>query len=230
MRIAFTALLVCGAMSLGCSKAADTSTAAKPAEGGAAAAESSDSSAADAPADATEEIVEGIKIGPDNAKIGFVGKHAGAEPNPRTGGFERFEGVAELTDDGKSLKSVTVEIEADSLWTQFGNLTNHLNSEDFLDTRAFPTASFKSTKIEPGAKEGEVNITGELTLHGVTREITFPATVSVTDGKVDLKSNFVLKRSEFGMDKKLEGVIDDVDLEIVLGEKTEKLPEQAGPG
>lgn len=229
MRIAFTALLVCGAMSLGCSKAADTSTAAKPAEGGAAAADSSDSTASDAPADATEEIVEGIKFGPDNAKIGFIGKHVG-EPNPRTGGFERFEGVTELTEDGKSLKSVTVEIEADSLWTQFGGLTTHLNSADFLDTREFPTASFKSTKIEPGAKEGEVNITGELTLHGVTKEITFPATVSVTDGKVDLKSNFVLKRTEFGMDKKLEGVIDDVELEFVLGEKTEKLPEQAGPG
>lgn len=224
MRIAFTALLVCGAMSLGCSKAADTSTAAKPAEGGAAAADSSDSTA-----DATEEIVEGIKFGPDNAKIGFIGKHVG-EPNPRTGGFERFEGVTELTEDGKSLKAVTVEIEADSLWTQIGGLTTHLNSEDFLDTRAFPTASFKSTKIEPGAKAGEVNITGDLTLHGVTKEITFPATVSVADGKAELKSKFVLKRSEFGMDKKLEGVIDDVELEIVLGEKTEKLPEQAGPG
>jgi polyisoprenoid-binding protein YceI len=220
MRIAFAALLMFGTLSLGCTKATDTAT--TPAADGAA---STDTDAAEtetsATADGEETAAGGYKFGPEEAKIVFVGKHVG-EPNPRTGHFEKFEGVATLDDEGKTVEAVEVEIAADSLWTPIDNLTNHLNAEDFLDTREFPTATFKSTKIEPGEGEGVVNITGDLTLHGVTKEITFPANVKVVDGKVELTSTLVLKRTEYGMDKNLDKVVEEVDLEIVIGEKTER--------
>lgn len=228
MRFALSALLVCGAMSWGCAKKTDTASA--PAAGGSTATESTDAAAGSSSADGAEAPEGAVKFGPENAKIVFVGKHTTPDPNPRTGHFEKFEGFATLDDEGKKLEAIEVEIAADSLWTPIDKLTGHLNTADFLDTREYPTANFKTTKIAPGEKEGEVKITGDLTLHGVTKRISFPATVKVTDGAVELKSTFVLKRTEFGMDKNLEGVVDEVDMQIVIGEKTERPAEQPAPG
>src|SRR5207247_1917380 len=77
---------------------------------------------------------------PENSKIEFVGTHVGAKPDPRTGGFEKFTGRAEVDPATKTLKSLSVDIETGSLWTQFPMLTNHLNSPDFFDTREYPAA------------------------------------------------------------------------------------------
>jgi len=218
--------LVCGLVCLGCGKAIESgSSTATPAAG--TAADGAEDVASDSSTSASaDDAAADFAFGPENAKIMFVGTHVGAEPKPRTGGFEKFNGTAKLDADGK-ITAVTVDIQTDSLWTQHSGLTTHLNTPDFLDTREHPTARFESTKIEPGAGEGEVTITGNLTLHGVTKEISFPAKLGVADGKPTLHAEFPLKRTEFGMDKKLEGVHDEVAMTIAIGEKTEKLPEAA---
>jgi polyisoprenoid-binding protein YceI len=230
MRATLGLWIACGLVCLGCGKPATIGPAAAPS-----AETASTSAAADGEEAATDttsaSATEGeFAIGPENTKIGFVGTHVGAEPKPRTGGFEKFSGVAKLDADGK-IASVVVDIAADSLWTQHPPLTAHLNAPDFLDTREYPTAKFVTTKFEmvPNGPVGEdsVMVTGDLTLHGVTKEITFPAKLAVADGKPTLHAEFTLKRTEFGMDKKLDGVNDEVAMTIVIGEKTEKLPETA---
>lgn len=230
MRLTFGWLILATVITVGCNKpaATDEGAAAPPAAEGAAADGAADESSA--AADATEPAEGAIKFGPENAKIGFVGIHMGDKPDPRTGGFEKFTGEAELDAEGKTLKSITAEIDTTSLWTQFDGLTAHLNGADFLETQEHPTATFTSKKIEPGAANGEVTITGDLTLHGVTKEFTFPAKFEVKDGKPTLNATFKLKRSEFGMDKLTDKVGDDVDMEIVLGQPTEKLPPIKAPG
>ncbi len=159
---------------------------------------------------------------PDNMKIAFVGTHSGDKPDPRTGGFGKFMGKAEVDSAAKTLKAVSAEIETDSLWTQIEKLTNHLKSADFFDVREHPQAAFKSTRIEASdAAAGSVRITGNLTLHGVTKEISFPATVSISDAGLTLTSKFTIDRSEFGMDFGAGKVENQVSLTVVIGEKTE---------
>jgi len=120
--------------------------------------------------------------------------------------------------DGKALKSVSLEIDTASLFTQFDMLTTHLKSPDFFEVRRFPTAKFESTKIESGS--GGNVITGKLTLHGVTKEVIFPAKVEVTDAGLKLVSEFTINRLEFGINYDPKKVEDKVALTVVVGEKS----------
>jgi len=162
-------------------------------------------------------------LAPENTKIVFVGTHSGPKPDPRTGGFGKFTGKAEVNADAKTLKAVSVEIETGSLWTQFPMLTNHLKSADFFDVREHSQAAFQSNKIEAGAAGASsiVTITGNLTLHGATKEISFPATVRITDAGLTLSSKFTIDRTEFGMTFGEGKVEKEVSLTVVIGEKTE---------
>jgi polyisoprenoid-binding protein YceI len=153
---------------------------------------------------------------PQNTKIQFVCAHVGAKPDPRKGGFGKFSGTAVM--DGKSLKSVNLEIDTASLFTEFDMLTTHLKSPDFFEVRRFPTAKFESTKIEAGA--GGSQITGKLTLHGVSKEVSFPAKVEMTDAGLKLVSEFTINRREFGINYDPKKVEDKVALTVVIGEKT----------
>src|SRR3954466_8211575 len=132
---------------------------------------------------------------PQNTKIQFVCAHVGAKPDPRKGGFGKFNGKAVV--DGKALKAVSLEIDTASLFTEFDMLTTHLKSPDFFEVRRFPTARFESTNTESGA--GGSQITGKLTLHGVTKEVSFPANVEVTDLGVKLAGEFSINRLDFGI-------------------------------
>jgi polyisoprenoid-binding protein YceI len=159
-------------------------------------------------------------LSPDNSKIVFVGEHAAPKkPDPRTGGFAKFKGEAAV--EGKTLKSVTVDIDTESLWTEIGGrLTNHLKSADFLETRQFPTAKFASTKVET-AEGGKAKITGNLTLHGQTKEVSFPATVAVTDKGLTLASEFKIDRTNWGINYGPDQVVKEVTLKVAIGEKTQ---------
>jgi len=156
---------------------------------------------------------------PANSKIQFVCAHSGDKPDPRIGGFAKFTGKAEVDPATKALQSVAVDIDTTSLFTQIDKLTTHLKSADFFEVRQYPTAKFVSTKIAPGAG-GKATITGQLTLHGVTKEISFPATVAVNDQGLSLKSQFSIDRTQFGMDYGQGKVENKVDLTVVIGEKT----------
>ena len=162
-------------------------------------------------------------LSPDNTKIQFVGTHSPPkQPDPRTGGFAKFKGKAEVDAATKSLKSVSVEIDTASLFTEIGEkLTNHLKSPDFFEVKAYPKATFESTKVTAGEK-GKAIITGKLSLHGVTKEISFPATVEVGEKGLTLTSEFSIDRTQFGMTYGLVegGVEPKVSMKVVVGEKT----------
>lgn len=165
---------------------------------------------------------------PENTKIEFVGTHMPPkQPDPRTGGFEKFTGKLQVDAAAKALRSVSIEIDTTTLWTEVGGrLTDHLKSPDFLEVRQYPTIKFESTKIEPAGGEGKARITGKLTLHGVTKEISFPATVQVGEGGLVLNSEFSFDRLEYGINYSPEQVAKKVAISVVVGEKTQ--PRQGG--
>ena len=162
-----------------------------------------------------------VTLSPENSKIVFAGKQASAE-EPGVGGFERFAGTLEVDQAALVLKSVSLEIETGSLWTQLEQQAAELKSGDFLDVQEHPTATFKSTDIKP-SQQGEHTITGALTVHGVSQEIRFDATVQFRESGVTLDAEFGIDRSDFGMNSRPDHIANEVSLTAIVGQKTESL-------
>jgi polyisoprenoid-binding protein YceI len=91
------------------------------------------------------------------------------------GQFEKFSGT--ITANGSDPNSVKIEatVDAASVNTRAEKRDNHLKSPDFLDVAKYPAITFKSTKIEPDG-DGKWKVTGDLTLHGVTKPVTLEIT------------------------------------------------------
>jgi polyisoprenoid-binding protein YceI len=100
-------------------------------------------------------------------------------------------------------------------------LEKHLRDKDFFWSSQYPTASFDSSSIEASAKKGEHthDVKGQLTLRGVTKTITFPATITLSKEKVSGKAKFAINRKDFGIEYpgKVDDLIrDNVVLEVTL--------------
>jgi polyisoprenoid-binding protein YceI len=139
---------------------------------------------------------ETYKITPENSKIEFTASKVTGSHN---GSFQRFTGGINYA--GTPEKSaVKIGIEMNSVTTDAPDLTKHLQTPDFFDVQKFPQASFVSTDIKPGGEKGATHtVTGNLTLHGVTKAITFPATITVSPGVVNVESSFAINRKDFGI-------------------------------
>ncbi len=87
------------------------------------------------------------------------------------GEFRQVSGKIEADDKDLGHSSIDVVIQATSVDTQNEKRDGHLRTADFLDVEKFPTITFKSKRIT-AAGEGKWAVVGDLTLHGVTREIT----------------------------------------------------------
>ncbi len=88
-----------------------------------------------------------------------------------TGQFRDFNGTVELDLQDPTRSSVSFAIKAASLDTANSRRDDHLRSADFFDVQKYPEITFKSKRI--ARKSGSTyEVTGDLTLHGVTREIT----------------------------------------------------------
>src|SRR5437868_5605492 len=87
------------------------------------------------------------------------------------GGFEKLSGTLQLDSSDITKSSIQASIEAASVNTREPQRDAHLKSADFFDVEKYPTLDFKSTKVE---KDGEeLKVTGQLTIHGVSKEVVF---------------------------------------------------------
>src|SRR5262249_61420639 len=86
------------------------------------------------------------------------------------GHCKNISGTLEIDPEHPEQASAQVTFDAASLWTGQPGRDDHLRSEDFVHVERFPTISFRSTKVEPGARN-EYRVTGDLTIRGVTRPV-----------------------------------------------------------
>lgn len=130
----------------------------------------------------------------ESSKVEFTGSKVTGK---HEGGFKTFQGEIGLVDNNPEKSSVRVDIQTDSVYADDEKLTGHLKSDDFFDVTKFPEASFRSTSIQKAGDK--YNLTGDLTLHGVTKNITFPADITVGSEAVTAKAEFSIKRTDFGI-------------------------------
>ena len=138
-----------------------------------------------------------LSISPENSKVEFV---AAKVTRSHTGAFKKFTGSIDFVADSLESSRVTIDIDTSSVVTDEDQLTAHLKTPDFFDVARFPKATFVSTKIEKGSTGGNThNVTGNFDLHGVTKSISFPATIQVTSDSVSVNSEFAINRKDFGL-------------------------------
>ena len=132
------------------------------------------------------------KLTGENTKIEWTGTK---KDGKHTGGFSKVSGSIDT-----EKKTLDVTIECDSITCSdepSGKLVEHLKGKDFFDVKTNPKATFKATKVE---KDGDkVKVTGDFTLCGKTKAITFPATLGEKDGTLTLTAEFKINRTDYGM-------------------------------
>jgi polyisoprenoid-binding protein YceI len=136
-------------------------------------------------------------ITPASSKIEFVGSKVTGSHN---GSFEEFDGAIDYVNNDPTKSRVNIRMDVNSIKTDDPNLTKHLLTPDFFDVAKFPEASFVSTEIKPGGDKGASHtVTGNLTLRGVTKAVTFPATISITPDAANVDADFAINRKDFGI-------------------------------
>lgn len=170
---------------------------------------------AQAPVAAPAPTVKASEVVPFDAKtskVTFVGSKV---TGSHTGSFGTFDGRIELTDGKPEASLVKVDIDMKSVDTDTPKLTGHLKSGDFFDVEKYPKATFVSTKIVPGGEKGATHtITGNLELRGVTKSVSFPATITVGADAVKATAEFSIDRTQWGIT--YEGMADNLIRKDVL--------------
>jgi polyisoprenoid-binding protein YceI len=107
-------------------------------------------------------------IDADHSSVQFKVKHLMVS-NVK-GNFNKFSGAVTIDDADITKSKVDVTIDAASIDTANAKRDEHLRSPDFFDVAKYPTLKFVSTKVAK-AGEGRLKVTGNLTIHGVTKEV-----------------------------------------------------------
>jgi polyisoprenoid-binding protein YceI len=124
----------------------------------------------EAPSVAVDDITGDYTIDPSHSTIGFSARHAMV--TKVRGSFTDFEGTAHVDTTTPANSSVSVSIKAASVTTGNEQRDGHLKTPDFFDVENYPQITFVSTNVERDGSEWE--ITGDLTINGVTKSITIP--------------------------------------------------------
>ena len=134
------------------------------------------------------------------------------------GRFNDVSGTFSLDRDDPAKSSFQLTINVDSVDTANEKRDEHLRQPDYFDTKQFPTIDFQSTKVK--AVDGGYEVTGNFTMHGVTKEITFPfmggeEVEKMGAKRVGFATELRLKRSDFNFDPQAIGNIGDEAVIII---------------
>jgi polyisoprenoid-binding protein YceI len=159
------------------------------------------------------------KIDPVHSTVLFKIKHLGTSWT--IGRFDTLAGEVSFDEAKPENSKVRCEIDTASVDTNNKKRDSDISGADYLSVKEFPKMTFASTKV---AKAGEkFSISGDLTLHGVTKSITFTAEkVGSSDIKemggprLGFYAETSIKRSDFGMKNMLEGASDEVALTLAI--------------
>ncbi|MBK9740765.1 MAG: polyisoprenoid-binding protein [Actinobacteria bacterium] len=140
-------------------------------------------------------------IDPTHTNLGFSARHAMVAKVRGT--FAEFAGSFTIDGDNLAASSAEVTIQVASIDTKTADRDAHLKSPDFLDAETFPTITFVSTAV--AAKGDDVVITGDLTIHGVTKSVDVAYEfIGISQDpwgqtKIGFEGSTKISRKEFGL-------------------------------
>ena len=157
-------------------------------------------------------------IDPTHSEIGFKVKHMMI--STVTGHFEKFDATVESESDDFQNASIEFSAVIDSINTKNSDRDAHLKSDDFFGTEAHPTAQLVITQVGVDAAGG-YQVTGDLTIKGITQPVSFPMTVADNTAKASLKIDRTLYDIRYGSNNFFENLGDkainnEFDLEVTL--------------
>jgi polyisoprenoid-binding protein YceI len=148
----------------------------------------------------TETLTGTWVIDPSHSEAGFTTRHAGIAKV--RGSVAITEGTIVVGDD-LATSSVTAVLDPATIDTRDANRDGHLRSADFFDTEDFPTWTFVSTSV--AAQGGDYVVTGDLTIHGVTRTVALDlefngtATDPFGNARAGFSASTEISRKDFGL-------------------------------
>lgn len=149
------------------------------------------------------------------SKVNFIGSKV---TGSHKGGFKTLNGHFTITDGAPVGNDHKVVIDMNSTWSDADKLTEHLKSADFFDVEKFPQATFDVTEIKKDS-DTTYQVAGNFDFHGVTKNISFPATVTQNGDSVKIQSKFDINRKDFGVvyaGKQDDLIRDEVIIELDL--------------
>jgi polyisoprenoid-binding protein YceI len=143
------------------------------------------------------------QIDPNHSAAQFAVRHLAI--STVRGAFTKVNGTVQFDDKDISKSSVEVTIDAGSVDTRVPDRDKDLRSDHFFDVEKYPTLTFKSTKVEQVAP-GKLKVTGDLTIHGVTKQVVLDVdgpTAPVKDPwgnqRVAVNATTKINRQDFGV-------------------------------
>jgi polyisoprenoid-binding protein YceI len=152
------------------------------------------------------------------SQVNFVGSKV---TGSHSGGFKAFTGYFTIKDGAPVGNDHKVVIDMKSTFVDNEKLQGHLKSPDFFDVEKFPQATFDVTGFKKDSPTA-YTVSGNFTLHGQTKNISFPATVSQTGDTVKIDAKFDINRKDFGIvypGKPDDLIRDEVVIELKLEAK-----------
>lgn len=130
-----------------------------------------------------------------DSKIEFTGSKVTGKHD---GGFKTFTGHFSVADGAPVGNDHKVVIDMNSTWSDAEKLTEHLKAPDFFDVAKYPETTFDVTEIKKDS-DSAYTVSGNFKLHGVEKNISFPATVSQDGETVKIQAEFDINRKDFGI-------------------------------
>ncbi len=115
---------------------------------------------------------ESYKIDPSHSEVGFTIRHMVSNVRGR---FNDFSGTVDMDPKAPQKGSVEFSVKTTSIDTGNADRDKHLRTADFFDVEKYPEITFKSDSVKPTGKN-TYNVTGTLTMHGVSKKVTLPVT------------------------------------------------------
>ena len=140
-------------------------------------------------------------IDPTHSRVGFVVRHAMVT---KVRGAFTVNGEAHFEGANPAASNINVTVDVASVDSGNADRDNHLRTSDFFAIEQYPTMTFTSTGVEL-VSDNEVNVTGDLTIKDVTRQVTLPmefagqATDPFGNERVGFEGSTTVNRSDFGL-------------------------------
>ncbi|MGN6478994.1 YceI family protein [Luteibacter sp.] len=158
------------------------------------------------------------KLDPGHTMVLFSWNHFGfSNPSANLG---QVDGTLVYDEAKPADSTVEATLPLAGLDTFVPKLDEHLKSADFLDAAKYPNVTFKSTKVTAAGK-GKLKVTGDLTVHGVTKPVTLDVTLNKVGPHPMMKVQTVgfdatatIKRSDFGVGAYVPNVSDEIKIRI----------------